>query len=362
MPAFLTALALLALAASAEAQNATPAGKWTVELYGGRSSGSDSTSGKPTATFPAGDPFTLDSGQPSRAVPSWFFGDGAVLLNQVLTQFAANTGATFPRIAAVDAALGASGGRLGSGGVFGVRIGRVLTPKLTAELTMERSLAKMVIRDSLLNGLEAGGDSFTAAFQTLLSSLPVTNLSVTSTLATRDDRNAQTRLAGALKWTVSSGKRIEAYVTGGGGLIRNSGDGAQAILTGRYTFRLFGTFPVDQTDHVVVSVNQPESRAMGLVGGGVTLALSSNAGLRADVRLLLSAMRDVTTLSASPDTDAQSPPIVLSTSPGISPGIQFSTQAEVRSTLRGAIDNLSVFTGSGLSKQVAFTLGVFKRF
>jgi hypothetical protein len=362
MPAFLIALAVVGLAAPAEAQNAAQQGKWTVELNVGGSAGSGSTSGTPTGSFPAGAPFTLASGQPSRFVPSWFFGDGTVLINQVLAQFAANAGTSFPSMAPVDAALRASGGRLGSGGLLGVRLGRTLTPRLAAELSIERSLAKMGLRESLLDGLESGGDSFKGAFEALLSTLPVANLSVTSLVTVRDDRNAQLRLAGALKWTVWSGTRLEGYVTGGGGLIRNSGDGARAILTGQYRFSLFGAFPVDQTDRVVVAVNQPKNQAMGHVGGGVTFALSSTSGLRADVRLTLSAIKDVTALSASPDTDALSPPIVLSTSPGISPGVQFSTQAEVRSTLSGAIENFRLFTGSGLSKRISFTVGIFKRF
>ncbi|HUR22175.1 MAG TPA: hypothetical protein VMZ90_15270, partial [Vicinamibacterales bacterium] len=65
----LSALSIISLLpASAEAQNAAQPRKWTIELYGGGSSASASTSGTPIASFPVGTPFTIASGQPSRAV------------------------------------------------------------------------------------------------------------------------------------------------------------------------------------------------------------------------------------------------------------------------------------------------------
>jgi hypothetical protein len=295
-------------------------------------------------------------------VPSWFFGDGAVLFNQVLTQFAANTGASFPRIAPIDAVLRANGGRLGRGGGFGLRIGRDVTPTLTAEISIESGSAKMDLRASLLDGLAAGGDSFRNAFTAFFNTAPVTNLNVTSTVTTKDDQNTQVRVAGALKWTVFNGNRIKGYVTGGGGFVNNTGESAQAILTGRYSLLLFGTYPMEQSDVVAVTVNQPKYNAMGLVGGGVTFALSPSVGLRADARLLLTAMKDVTTLATFPANPTFSPPIVLPTAPGISPGIQFSTQPEVPSSLSIHIEKVTLFTGSGLRKEVSFSLGIFKRF
>ena len=350
------------LPAFARAQNAARPGPWTIELYGGASSASGSSSGTPIATFPAGTPFTLASGQPSRAVSSWYFGDGAALLNQVLAQFAAGSGTTFARLAPLDAALRAGGGSQQSGGAFGLRVGRALTPKLTVEFNVERGMAGLGLSDAMKTALRDGSDSFKDAFQGLLNTAPVTNLAVSSTLTMSDKPTQQTRLAGAVKWTVLSRSRIEAYVTGGGGLIRNSGENPQAILNGRYTFRLFGTFIMDETDRVVVTVTQPKSSVMGLVGGGVTYDLSSSAGLRVDVRLLMNSTKEVTTLTAAPNVTAASPSQVLPTSAGISPGIQFSTQTGVRSTLSGANQSLTLFTSSGLNKQIAFTLGIFKRF
>ena len=323
---------------------------------------SGSTSGTPIASFAPGTPFTLASGQPSRAVSSWFFGDGALLLNQVLGQFQANAGTPFPRIASLDDALRSGGGKQGSGALFGLRLGRDLTDKLGIEFSVERGLAKMELSDELSDALQEASETFEQSFTALLSTAPQTNLSVNATVTTRDSSSAQTRLAGALKWTVYSGSRLQAYLSGGGGIIMNSGDAPQAVLNGRYTFRFFGAFPMDESDRVVVTLNQKKNNPMGLVGAGFTFGLSSSSGLRADARLLLSSTKDTVTMTAAPGVVAGSPQQVLTTAANITPGIQFSTMAGVRSTLSGPNENLTIFTGSGLSKQIAVSLGIFKRF
>ena len=359
----LAAFALIVLLpAPAEAQSAVQQGKLTIELYGGGSVASGSSSGTPIAGFPVGTPFTLASGQPSRAVSSWFFGDGALLLNQVLAQFATNAATTFPRIASLDDALRSGGGKQGSGALFGLRVGGAVTEKISLEFGIERGLAKMELSDAFSNALQEASDTFEESFTALLSTAPLTNLSVNSTVTSRDSSSAQTRFSAALKWTVYGGGRLQAYLAGGGGVIINSGDAPQSVLNGRYTFRFFGQFPMDESDRVVVTLDQKKTNPMGLVGAGFTYDLSSSSGLRADVRLLLSSMKDRVTMTTAPGVVAGTPTQVLTTAANINPGLQFSTQSGVRSSLSGPNENLTIFTGSGLSKQIAFSLGIFKRF
>jgi hypothetical protein len=359
--ATLTAIALAALwPATAQAQNAARSGKWTIELYGGGSSSSSSSSGGAVPAFAPGTPFTTESGQPSRAVSSWYFGDGAGLLNQVLAQFEVIDGTPFPEFIALDTAWGKSGGSRKSGGAFGLRVGRALTSKLSIELSVERSLAKLALSGALQDALKASSASFEEAFEALLATAPVTNLTVTSQLTIPNRANSQTRVAGALKWTVLSGNKVEAYVTAGGGVMLNSGRGPEAVLNGRYTFRLFGAFPMDETDRVVVSVTQPKNNVMGLVGGGLTYDLSARTGIRVDARLLLNSTKDVTKLTAAPTVATATPTGVL---PSVTnPGIQFSTQPNVRSTLSGPNLTAMLFEGSGTNRQVSVTIGIFRRF
>ena len=356
----LVALIIGLVPAMAHAQNAARPGKWTIELYGGGSAGSASTSGTAIEGFEPGVPFAVESGQISRAVPSWFFGDGALLLNQAVAHFSNITGTPFPGISPLDTALLAPGGTPGNGAVVGIRVGRSISAKLAVELSVERSLAPIDLNDDLKAALQAGSDSFKAAWQGLLGTAPVTNLSVTSTLTMDDGSGGSTRIAGAAKWTVFSGDRLEGYLTGGGGFILNGSEGPSAILNGRYTFRYFGLFPMDETDRVVVRVTPPKNSLMGIVGGGATYDLSSSTGLRADVRLMLNSTRDVTSLTAAPAVARLTPANVLTSV--TSPGLQFSTQANIRSSLSAPNANVTLFTGSGLSRQIAFSLGIFKRF
>lgn len=350
--------ALLLVPVIAEAQ--TQPGKWTIELYGGGSSSSAPSNDGPIPSFAPGTPFTAESGQPSRAVSSWYFGDGAALLNSVLTQFSSISGSTLTRITPLDDALRSGGASRGSGGVFGLRIGRSLSPKLAVELNVERSLTGLELSDGMKDALKRSSDSFKGAFEDLLKTAPVSNLTVSSNLDMPTASNKQTRVAGSVKWTAVSSGRVEAYLTGGGGVLMNSGSGPKAILNGIYTFRLFATFPMNETDRVVVRISQPKNSAMGLIGGGVTYDLSSRTGLRADVRLLLSSAKEVTTVSASPNIPTQSPTDVL---PSVTnPAIQFSTKAGVRSSLSGPDTKLTVATSSGRNQQVSFTIGIFRRF
>ena len=357
-----TLAVVVLLPAMAEAQSAATPGKWTIEFYGGGSAASGSSSGTPIASFAPGTPFTTESGRPSRAVSSWFFGDGAALLNQVLAQFETNAGRSFPRIASLDDALRSGGGKQGGGALFGLRVGREITSSVGVEFSLERSKAKLELSDELSDALDEARDSFKESFEALLGSAPVTALNVTSSLTRRDSSSAQTRFTGALKWTVFRSGGVQAYLTGGGGLVKNSGDAPQAVLNGRYTFRLFGAFPMDEFDRVVITLDQAETSALGLLGAGFTYDVTADSGLRADVRLLLNSTKDTVTMTAAPNVTAGTPTQVLPTAANINPGIQFSTQPNIRSTLSGPNENLTIFTGSGFTKQVAVSLGVFVRF
>lgn len=352
----------LALPASAEDQTATRSQKWTFEIYGGGAPAAFASTGASRAAFPVGSSFTLASGQPSRAVSSWYFGDGAALLNQVLTQFSASAGSTFPRIVPMDAALTADAARRAGGLVFGARLGRSFTSRLAFELDLERGLASSALDDSVRTGLQSSSDSFSAAFRGLLNSAPVTSVAVSSTLTVPDVTNHQTRVAFVLRLTVLKGNRVSAHLVGGGGFVSNGGKTPEATLLGRYGFRLFGSFPMDETDSVVLRITQPKGAAMGVFGAGLTFDLSSRSGLRADVRLQMNSNGDTSVLTSAPAIAPQSLVSVLPTSATTSPGLQFSTQPGVRSTLGGPGASVTLFSGSGLNSQASFTIALFRRF
>src|SRR5438093_9454530 len=70
----------LVMVVPVHAQQAT--GKWEIEFHGGNGPVSSPTDG--TTSLPAaGPPFTTVVGTTRRRTASWYFGDGAVLLNHV---------------------------------------------------------------------------------------------------------------------------------------------------------------------------------------------------------------------------------------------------------------------------------------
>ena len=81
--ALLPAVTLIGSVTAAVAQDR----KWEVEVHGGGTVATNPTCG--TAALPAaGTPFTVGQ-RSSRRESSWYFGDGAVLLNQVNTALGA---------------------------------------------------------------------------------------------------------------------------------------------------------------------------------------------------------------------------------------------------------------------------------
>ena len=350
-----------AIPGAAYAQAAGGSGsRWTLEVYGGASSSAESTSGSAGAAFPAGTPFTTTAGTPSRIHTSWYFGDGTKLLDQVLAQFGAINGTTFTRIVPLDPVLMAAATRRSTGATFGLRVSRHLTSRLAVEANVERSQGSQVFSGAAHSALESSRDSFKAAFEGLLATAPVTALSVASTMTVREGSASQTRLTAAARWTLVSGTRASAYATVGGGVLMNGGDDLQAVFNGSYSFRLFGAFPMSETDRAVITVTGPSSAVLGLVGGGITYDFSSRLGLRADVRVSLSPNSDVTTVSGSPSVGTLTPAGVLPSA--TTPGIQFSSTTGVPSSLSGAAATYTTFSGSGMNRHVSFTVGIFRRF
>jgi hypothetical protein len=354
-------LVLVGTAGQAGAQPAAGSGsRWTIEVFGGVAAGSEGTSGSVAPARPAGAPFTTEAGRPSRQVPSWFFGDGALLLNQVIEQFEGISGASLPRMVSLDAALGRSAATRAGGAAFGVRLGRAIGDRLAVDVSVERSLTSLGFTDEVSAALDASSDAFEAAFNGLLATAPVTMLAVNSQVKRDDRSSSQTRIDASVRWTVARRGRLEAYLRGGGGVVLNSGDAPRAVINGNYSFRLFGFFAMQETDRVVIELTQPKSAAMGAVGAGFTYDLSASTGVRVDARLSLSRNATTVMVSGSPSITTQASGDVLPSA--TTPGIQFSSRAGVLSSLSAPATTWTTFSGSGLSRHVAVSIGLFRRF
>lgn len=110
---------LLAIATPAAAQ-----GQWEVEFHGGGMLSNHPEDGT-AALRAAGTSFTTVTGLPSRRESSWYFGDGALLLNQVYTARGVSA-----KITALDPLLTSAVAQRQNGGSFGFRISRHINPPL----------------------------------------------------------------------------------------------------------------------------------------------------------------------------------------------------------------------------------------
>lgn len=333
---------------------------WTVEVYGGAAIGESPGGGVIAGEFPAGTVLTT-SGAPSRLVPSWYFGDGAVLFNQVSAAFASGFNQQLPQITALDPMLHSAAARRQGGGVFGVRLTRRLTSRVDLEFGFGVTRGTFELTDEARAALEATRASFENAFTVLFTDLtPQTNLRVTSTLELEENRVHQTLLSGGVNVWLTKGARVSTYVSGGFGRVANGGSTPQVELRGNYQLRFLGEFPFNESDSLTIKFIEPDDVWVGLVGGGVTIGLGGRQGIRADARLQMSEGGIETSLDAVTTRLTGTPTLFLPTA--TNPSIQFSNVSGVNSSLNGRLTEFRTFTSDGLDTRLLVTVGYFVRF
>lgn len=334
--------------------------RWTVEVFAGGATSADATAGTANTTFAAGEAFALPSGRPSRRVSSWQLGDGTALLNATLDRFRDITGTLFSHVVPLDGALGTAVATRRSGATAGVRLGRRLSDRLTVEVAVERRWTPLDFTEEFRGAMDRTSASFRAAFQSWLSTAPLTNLQVTSERRVTGVSTPQTRLSGAVRWTAWSRGGFAAHLAAGAGIERNGGDAPAAVLRGSYSGLMQGSAPLHETDVVTIAVAQPRIVPAGTLGLGATWERDGAFGLRVDAAWSWTGGSRVVTVEAAPAR-------VLSGTQGVMPtltipAIQFSTTPGLPSSLSGPRVVQTTFTGGGVHRQASFTAGVFRRF
>lgn len=337
--------------------------KWELEAHGGGAFGGLSTAGRPIAAFPVGASFTAPNGFSSRYASSWYFGDGATLINQILP------GLFGPRVAAtrmtpLDPVLTAAGLERRRGPSVGGRVSRRLTPTVSAEFAIDSAGETWKMTRTALSGIEATRASFSSIWDAFVATGATIFLgpavsSNTTLAAERDGR--QTLATGAAIIELPLKGRVVPYTVAGGGVRVRSGDLPTATLTGHYQFRALDIFPFNETDVVTVHFAAKDKVPVGFFGGGVKLALTERQGLRVDVRMHVSANAVDTLVDAHPNVVLATPASTVSS--GGTPFLVLSNSSAIRSNLTGpAIADLKTFTGSGRDFQTNLTVGYFVRF
>jgi hypothetical protein len=364
----------LGIAAAPVAAQSVNGPRWEVEVHGGGGFDTSATDGR-GALPPAGQATTNVYGLPSRLASTWYFGDGALLLNQIMGSFAANGAPTTGRMTPLDPVLQSAAGGWASGASVGFRVGMAVTPRFGAEFTLDAPLGPARFSDGLLAGVEASRAGFISAWNAstgLIASgggVVFTNPSVTSVAAIDDDTGRQLFMTGALTINLATQGRLIPYAAIGAGVVSNVGDLPSLTLTGNYRFDSLnvvapGTFPVNETDTVrirLVAANQHP--LVTVFGGGAKFHASRRWGLRGDVRAYVSKNSVDVFVDATPQVVTSSTPLGLITSTLV-PSIQFTNfPSIVSSTLSGpAIDGFKTFSSSGTSVHVSVTGGYFLRF
>ena len=347
-------------AAPAAAQNAQP--KWEIEVHAGGLVTNNPTDGT-TALPPAGAAFTTAGGRPSRRVSSWYLGDGAALLNDVLTAFPSGPSA---RITPLNAVIQGPLATRENGMAFGIRVGRAINSRLAAEATVDFSPARLTMTEDAERGIEATRGTFESAFRGLLATAPISGLTVTSVSALAKDSGGQLFTTGTLNLALRTTGSVIPYVTGGAGLVSTLGDKPEATLEGTYRFQLVGFYPMNEGDRVTVRVSLPDNVFVGVVGGGARYLASPRWGIRVDGRVYLGSNKIETLVDASPTVSTGSPVSPLPLSSASTPAVQFSNSPPgtgQQSNLTGeAITAFRTYGGSGLRSQFTLTAGLFWRF
>jgi hypothetical protein len=328
--------------------------RWEVEAYGGIVAARTASEG--SRTLPAaGAPIVTSSPIfPSRQVSSWFFGDGAALLNSVNKEFE-KAGRITPLDAAFSPLVSA---RVGS---VGVRLRHRMNGRMSAEFGVDAFTRPEDRSSGLGAAVEAARGSFKTGFADLLGTGPFAGVIVDATGATA---TAVTRRETAVTVAVNARCRpwgsFLPYGTLGGGVMAGIGTLPSASLEGRYRFSILGEVPIDETDRVSVRYAR-RAAFVAVVGGGLQRDMSSRWGLRVDARMLIGPDTTRVLVDATPSTARSGPSGFVESF--TNPAIQFSNDPSTgrRSTLSGpALQGLEVFKG-GLQTRTLLTVGIVRR-
>jgi opacity protein-like surface antigen len=354
-PTLLTCIVTLFVARVAAADQ-----QWEVEAHGGFGASTHPTSGIALLG---------EASLPTSAVPSWYFGDGAQLLAQFVSgPFRPVSAALAP----LDSTLQSAFAERRSGGGFGVRVGRTLTPRYSLEFSVDQGFGRSRVSDASRAALDRASAGFTSAFNALLS-FPSRQSSVGSVVAVDEGRGRELVTTGALSIHFARRARLNPYATVGAGATIARGDTTTARLVGDYQFGLplaiglpaIGSLPpvtFHETDTVVIRVSR-ESSFTGVFGGGVRYALAPRWGVRLEVRDYVSPNRTTTVVTATPSAD-RSQALLATTIFGTFTGatLRMSTVPGIPSTLSATLSNQPTFRGTGVGHQVNVAAGLYWRF
>ncbi len=358
--------ALLAHCPSTFAQsNSDDTAKWELQVFSGfpvynRTAGS--------SALPPPGPFYTVFIRPliyaSRRVPSWFFGDGTNLFNA-----AADEVGSVPKITPLDPLLTSSVVQP-SGASVGLRLSRHIKRWASAELSVERS-GSFTLSERAQSQIEASRNSYVPAFKAV-------TLGPSDSQSTIKKRGGFMALStGALVIHLPGYRRLEPFVSAGGGALHTGGNTPNATLIGTYDPRvsLQGlSDPITDTVHLDFAPSRRWSY-VSVFGGGFKIPIKGHFGVAVESRAYIYDNPMANSLSANyttPQTFAFivaavpapfAPSVFLSTiPPGTLVGAPPGPPGPLSSLSAPPISGFKSFTESGLQRRVIISIGPFWRF
>jgi len=345
----------------AEAQTTKPKPKpkpsgprFEVNFHGGFASGSGTPDGL-SETPPVLQTFTMADGvTPTRAVSSWYFGDGASLLNQVL-----QARGTSARLDLLDVPHWPAASRR-AGPQFGVTLGHHVKGGVWLEWSVDVGMDPLGFDDDARSRVENSRADFETAFKALAASAAsiITSSTVTSTADFNPD-GRRLMVSGVIHYR-GDGPVMRPYLLAGLGAASSFGNPGTVTLKGTYRFTTPGQTTIEETDTMRLSYEASGS-AIWIFGGGMMRDLSRSSAYRVEIRLLASSTNLTGHLDTEPSQVTASPggAIILNAT---SPGLQFSSSTAIRSNLSEHQNGFQAFTGDARAFQWVLSAGYVRRF
>jgi hypothetical protein len=294
-----------------------------------------------------------DGSTPSRYVSSWYFGDGTVLLNQVLALRGIGS------MRALDRAPGWPVPSQ-SGPAAGARVARHLKGGLWFEASVDFGLEGLGFDDATAERIEATRADFETAFGALArSASSVITASTVTSAANLDPGGRRLLVSGVVQYRGPE-RVVRPVLLAGMGVASTVGSPATLTLTGTYRFTTPAQAVIEETDTTRLRYDASNS-IVWIFGGGMMHDLSRSSAYRVELRVFASSTKLSGELEASPSRITTSPGgvVVLNAT---SPGLQFSSSAGIVPSLGVARTPFDAFSGEGTSFQLALSASYVRKF
>jgi len=324
-------------------KSSTP--KWEVELHVGL--------GAPLGT-PAGSGTLPSTGSVSAgqlSASTFYFGTGASLLNANL----ASTGASSAAITPLDTVLQTNAISRDAQVLFGLRVQRALTRRLSVSFSGDYVRGNVSFRPSTLTAIEATRSSYITGLQRALASSTLASAVTSVSTITDTEPSQQLRATGSLVVDLTENSRFTPFVTVGGGIVIATEKMPTATIVG--SSQLGNDTQIFWTDTAKLHYSQDTQSIVGVGGGGFKYRISPHLGLRAQAEVQMSRNNALNLVDATATRS-------LETTGAAFPSLTFGNALfNLNGPLNAAaISGAVTRTGSGFESRMVVTTGFYLRF